>query len=305
MDISPYQLGATLYVPATHPHIESVATGANIPELRSMVLCLEDSLSERDVQHGLTRLTELAENLSSHSRTDYPLVFIRPRNIEMAAHICQNINLHGITGLVLPKFNTSNMDAWLKAVGDNHLVLMPTLETQDVMCQQSMAALCERLMQPDTQRRILALRIGGNDLLNCIGIRRPQTGTLYDTPMAYVLGMLVATFARRGFALTAPVDERFQSLEDLTQEVVNDLKYGFVGKTAIHPTQIAVIQNALKVKPEDHESALKIINTSEAVFNHHGVMAEPATHRQWASNILEQAKYNGVVPTMVLNSQDA
>ena len=245
MDISPYQLGATLYVPATHPHIEAVATGANIPELRSMVLCLEDSLSERDVQHGLTRLNELAENLSSHSRTDYPLVFIRPRNLEMAAHICQNINLHGITGLVLPKFNTSNMDAWLKAVGDNHLVLMPTLETQGVMCQQSMAALCERLMQPDTQRRILALRIGGNDLLNCIGIRRPQTGTLYDTPMAYVLGMLVATFARRGFALTAPVDERFQSLEDLTQEVANDLKYGFVGKTAIHPTQIAVIQNAL------------------------------------------------------------
>ena len=45
-------------------------------------------------------------------------------------------------------------------------------------------------------QRIIALRIGGNDLMGCLGLRRNPATTLYNTPMGYVIPMLAGVMGR-------------------------------------------------------------------------------------------------------------
>lgn len=68
---------------------------------------------------------------------------------------------------------------------------MPTLETKDVFDFNAMTELRQGLLQDGIAQRILMLRIGGNDLMNLLGIRRPRSLTLYETPIGNVIAQLV------------------------------------------------------------------------------------------------------------------
>lgn len=46
---TPWELGATLYMPATRKDIAEVVLEGKIPGLRSLVVCLEDAVSEHDI----------------------------------------------------------------------------------------------------------------------------------------------------------------------------------------------------------------------------------------------------------------
>ncbi len=61
------------------------------------------------------------------------------------------------------------------------------------------------------------------------------------------------------------------------RELALDMAHGLVGKTAIHPGQIEVIQNALMVTQGEHSDALRILNSTQAVFKSQGASA-PAPH---------------------------
>ena len=76
-----------------------------------------------------------------------------------------------------------------------------------------------------------------------------------------------------------------------------DMAHGLVGKTAIHPSQIAVIHRALQVSLEDLNSARQILSeAAPAVFKFNDAMCEPATHYKWAQTIIERAHWQGVRP---------
>ena len=52
-------------------------------------------------------------------------------------------------------------------------------------------------LKANLNRRIIALRIGGNDLMGCLGLRRNPATTLYSTPLSYVIPMLAGIMGRR------------------------------------------------------------------------------------------------------------
>ncbi len=113
--------------------------------------------------------------------------------------------------------------------------------------------------------------------------------------------MLSGVMGAAGFSLTAPVCELLHHPQLLCRELAQDMDYGLVGKTAIHPTQIPLIHRALQVSVEDQQAALLILNSSApAVFQHNGAMCEPATHVRWAKRILERAHWYGVVDQNLL-----
>jgi citrate lyase beta subunit len=139
------------------------------------------------------------------------------------------------------------------------------------------------------------LRIGGNDLMNLLGIRRPRQLTLYDTPLGNVISQLVTVFKPYHFSLSAPVFEYLNDDDTLQKEIQRDLAYGLIGKTAIHPSQIAHIEAAYAVELEDYEMAIKLIDSAApAVFKMHHAMCEVATHRQWAIGILNRQQRYGI-----------
>ena len=295
---SAYALGATLYMPATRPDILDVVMGEKIHGLRSLVVCLEDAVAETDVQQALNNLKNLLLGIDARGGRPpgSPMVFVRPRDAAMAAVLNDWSLMRYVDGFVVPKLRLSNIHQWQQAVTRDELMLMPTLETPEVYDPSAMVELRGAMLEL-LPERIIALRIGGNDLMGCLGLRRNPAMTLYSTPMSYVIPMLCGIMGSAGFALTAPVFEQLNAPQLLEHELALDLAHGLVGKTAIHPTQIAIIHNALQVSLEDLTSARHIVSeAAPAVFKFNDAMCEPATHYTWAQKTIERAHWQGVRP---------
>lgn len=294
--VSPFALGATLYMPATRDDLIEVVFGHKLHGLRSLVVCLEDAVSECDLETALQNLNKLLLGIDQRGGRPKsgPLVFVRPRNADMAMMLAQWPLMKHVDGFVMPKLTLLNLGVWNQAVHGTDLFLMPTLETKEVFDPSAMVDLRDALLET-ARDRIIALRIGGNDLMGCLGLRRNPSTTLYQTPMGYVIPMLAGVMGAAGFALTAPVFEQFESPDLLCEELDLDMAHGLVGKTAIHPKQIDVIHRALQVSIDDLNSAKAILSDSApAVFQFNGAMCEPATHLKWAQNMVDRASWHGV-----------
>ncbi|MBP2513791.1 HpcH/HpaI aldolase/citrate lyase family protein [Sphingomonas sp. PvP018] len=301
MNAGALSLGATLYMPCTRTDLAARLFGsARIPDLRSVVLCLEDAVLERDLPTALMNLAGLLRTADARGRGPAdPMIFVRPRDAAMLARILLMPGVGCLTGYVLPKANADTLPSYLALSIPEGQMLMPTLETREACDPYEMRRLRDQLLA--VQDRILALRIGGNDLMQSMGLRRPPGRTAYDGPLGTVIAMLVATFSPWGFSLSAPVMERFGDTALLRREVARDIDHGLLTKTAIHPDQIAIIQTALAVPACDVEEARLILDPAgPAVFAQGGVMCEPATHRVWAERLIARAEVFGVVDGLPL-----
>ena len=80
------------------------------------------------------------------------------------------------------------------------------------------------------------------------------------------------------------------------QELTTDVRLGLVGKTVIHPNQIALVQQAYAVPTSLLEEAQAILHIdAKAVFKFNDTMLEPATRRAWANEIMERTKIFGTI----------
>ncbi|MGV8893634.1 MAG: HpcH/HpaI aldolase/citrate lyase family protein [Burkholderiaceae bacterium] len=285
-------LGATLYVPATHKDLLQIANGELLGELRSVIFCTEDAVADSELSYSLFNLSLVLQQMIERPSTER---FVRVRNPDVMERVLEMPGAEKLTGFVLPKATRHNFDAYFKQVRKTGFMLMPTLETAEVFDEAEMKLFRQCLEQPGVRDHILALRIGGNDLLALLGIRRPRNMTIYRTPLGPVISRLVTTFRPYGFALTSPVFEHLDNPTLLSQEMEEDLAHGMVGKTAIHPSQIALIEQHYRVPSTDVEVAMRIMDAdSPAVFKMHDSMCEVATHRTWAHRVVEQARVFGI-----------
>lgn len=294
MDVHAWDLGATLYLPATRDDLVGAILGGRHPDLRSAVICLEDAVHSLDVPLALARLQALLAKLAAHSAENArPALFVRPRDAMMLAHILRFPGIEAIEGFVIPKATADSLPAYLAVLAFDHHLLMPTLETREVFDPAEMRRLREQLTA--IQERVLAVRIGGNDLLQTLGARRSTERTAYEGPLGPVITNLVATYAPWGFSLSAPVFEHFGNLALLREEVERDLEHGLLTKTAIHPSQIGIIHAAYAVDDAIYAEANQILSDDgRAVFSSRQAMCEPATHRFWAQGTLRRAEAFGV-----------
>lgn len=287
-------IGASLYVPALHKDLLDIANGGRFASLRSVIFCTEDAVAERDLPYALFNLSVTLENMRPDGVLDR---FVRVRNPDVLARVVAMKGADKLAGFVIPKATRHNLDDYLRHVAHTDHLLMPTLETADVFDPAEMRELCRRMAAPDLAHRILALRIGGNDLLALLGLRRPRNMTIYQTPLGPVIGNLVTTFRPHGFRLTAPVFEHLDCAELMAQEIQQDLAYGMAGKTAIHPSQVKLIDRHYRVQATEVAMALKILDSdSPAVFKMDNSMCEPATHRNWARAVIARAGLFGTHP---------
>ncbi len=292
--IDPISLGATLYVPATRQDMATFILRDRKYDLRSVVICLEDSVHARDLPAALVNLAAfLLELKATAANAVKPSIFIRPRSAQMLAHILGLHAIECVDGFVIPKATADTMPEYMAVLSHDHHLLMPTLETREVFDPSEMRRLRDQLLA--FQDRILAIRIGGNDLLQAVGARRSNARTSYEGPLGPVIVSLVTTYKPWGFHLTAPVFEHFGNLDLLREEVERDLEHGMISKTAIHPCQIDIIQGAYRVEPIEVAEAQSILKQDNAaVFASRAAMCEPATHTIWAQTILRRAEMFGL-----------
>ncbi|WP_394754502.1 HpcH/HpaI aldolase/citrate lyase family protein [Crenothrix sp.] len=296
---SPWSLGAPLYMPAHRRDLMDCANGDKLPMLRSMIFCTEDAVADSDVESSLRHLSLCLQGFKD---SPHRYRFIRVRNPEVLARLLDLPHIEHIDGFVLPKFNTHVVHAYFDQLQNTPFKIMPTLETKDVFDVGAMVELRQALRQHPLFEQILMLRIGGNDLMNLLGIRRPRQLTLYETPIGHVISQLVTIFKPHGFSLSAPVFEYLDEIATLKREIALDLAYGLIGKAAIHPSQIPIIEAIYQVEHNDYDMAIKLLDqNSPAVFKMHNAMCEVATHLHWALDIIKRQQHYGIKEVLSIN----
>jgi citrate lyase beta subunit len=285
-------LGASLYVPATRPDLREVLAGDKLGRLRSLIVCTEDSVAEGDLTFALENVRQALRGLEPSSTWR----FLRVRSPQQLRMLGEIDGYELFDGLVLPKVCLETLPAYAQALElYPGLPVMPVVENEVVYQPTRLARLVdglERLTSP-----MIAVRIGGNDILQRLGLRRPRRLTAYDTPLREAIVNVLAILRPRGIAVTAPVFEHFGDLETLRREVELDVAYGLTTKSAIHPDQVPVIEAAYRPSAGELLEAQGIDATaSPAVFGKAGSMCEKATHLRWATQVIARAGIYGVRP---------
>ncbi|MCX4525690.1 MULTISPECIES: HpcH/HpaI aldolase/citrate lyase family protein [unclassified Streptomyces] len=222
-------LGATLYSPATRPTLAADIRKQAARGVVSMVLCLEDSISDADVQGGEENLVRQFAELDADSG-ELPLLFIRVREPEQIPDLVRRLggSARRLAGFVLPKFGEHRgigfLDAVAEAEADSglpRLYAMPVLETPELLHLETRVETLSGISRTvnDYRERVLALRLGVTDFCSAYGLRRTPDMTAYDVQIvAGVIADVVNVLSRAdgtGFTVTGPVWEYFRSQQRL------------------------------------------------------------------------------------------
>lgn len=313
MDINkklPYMVGGLLYTPAINSGIAEKIEKRAYPCLTSMAFCLEDSIRDDALEQAeaeLVRTFSLLKNIS-----ELPMLFVRVRTPGHLIHIHSLLGDCGgvLTGYILPKFDLTNADEYIRTIdkiNKTHPVyIMPILESRMIanIRERADTLLKIRSYLSKISEYVLNVRVGGNDFSNLYGVRRAVNQNIYQIGMIRDILVDIINVFSADYIVSGPVWEYFGDKpglwsEGLCRELELDILNGFIGKTAVHPSQLPYIYNSLKVKKADYEDALNIINWNRADY---GVeksadgsrMNEVKCHIKWAKRIAALGEIYGI-----------
>ncbi|MCB5164892.1 HpcH/HpaI aldolase/citrate lyase family protein [Streptomyces bambusae] len=221
-------LGATLYSPATRPHLADDVRKQAARGVVSMVLCLEDSIGDAEVAGAEENLVRQFADLDARGG-ELPLLFIRVRQPEQIPDLVTRLGpaVRRLAGFVLPKFTAERGEVFLDAVtraaesSRRRLFAMPVLESPEILHLETRAETLAAISRTVNRHRdrVLALRLGVTDFCSAYGLRRTPDMTAYDVQIvAGVIADVVNVLSRAdgtGFTVTGPVWEYFRHQERL------------------------------------------------------------------------------------------
>lgn len=214
------------------------------------------------------------------------------------------------------------------------LLAMPVIESGAVLYAETRVDELTRLraLLHRDRRRILAVRLGATDLCALYGLRRSPDLSIYDVKVVSSLISDVVNVLGRadgsGFTVTGPVWEYFagverifkpqlrfspfaehnepelrgrlvgRAIDGLIREVSLDRANGLTGKTAIHPSHVAVVNALSVVSFEEHRDASDVLQAGRAggvlASGHRNKMNEIGPHTAWARLTMLRAQAFGV-----------
>jgi citrate lyase beta subunit len=245
-DLLALSLGATIYCPATRENLYDDIIKLRGKGAGSIIICLEDSVSDERLEEAENNLVSVLERLSKRGIEDLPLLFVRPRTPEHFNLIGKRIApfMKVLTGFAFPKFTHANATYFLSLTSmfanqiGQHLYAMPILESPSIIIKETrmneLAGIFEACqLYRDT---VLAIRIGATDMASPYGLRRSRDLTIYDVHLiASAIGDIVNTFGQveNGFVITGPVWEHFTNRERLFKPRLRASPFGEAGEAAL------------------------------------------------------------------------
>lgn len=305
-EMLPYKVGGLLYTPALNEGIAEKIINHTYDCLTSIAFCLEDSIMDSALYDAEQTLIKTLEKLKTHSdECELPLIFVRVRNPEHLYHMSHLLDEHSniLTGYVLPKFDMSNAQEYIDVIKklnieNKKIFAMPILESQMIANKSGRTKILLNIHQllMEVKEYILNVRVGGNDFCNLYGLRRSANQTIYDIGVIRDILIDIINIFACDFVVSGVVWEYFGLKTDedwdngLRCELELDRLNGFIGKTAVHPSQLPVIYESLKVSADDYNDAMSILNWDS---DNLGVgkstegsrMNEVKCHTQWAKKI--------------------
>ena len=306
-DLLCHGLGATLYMPAIRPELFKDIKNT---KAASVVICLEDSIPEQQLDEAEENIVKLFEKLALDRELLHklPLLFIRIRNREQLKRLLGRSELQGLCGFVLPKFTPTTGEGLLELIdsfnklNSRKLYVMPIIETPEVIYKETRAEALINIKEVLDKHKelVLNVRIGGTDFSGIYGIRRSRSNTIYELKViSDVITDIINVFKRADYVISAPVNEYFnEGNSTLVMETILDKANGLLGKTAIHPKQVNIINSLLAVTKEEYEDAFDIVSSDKKgalKSKYSNKMNEVGPHLKWAKETMLRARTMGVL----------
>lgn len=313
-----YSVGALLYTPALNNKIADSIIRGQFGENYSIALCLEDTIAKSAVGQALAQMEKTFNQLYESTTADgisLPKMFVRVRNPEQINTVFQLLSpyINIFSGFILPKYSLENADRYnnefqrVLCQSSSPFYMMPILESEDIVDFATRTGVLIALKRKidSMKEHVLNVRVGGNDFCSAFGVRRHVDETIYDIlPIAQLLCDILTIFSR-DYVVSGPVWEYYSGqdeewAEGLKHELKYDILNGFVGKTVIHPKQIPVVIESLKVGKKDYYDAKEILAwTSDRDLLVGGSvkkerMNEVNTHLRWAKKTMTLASVYGI-----------
>ncbi len=311
-----YTVGALLYCPANNESIAKSIIQERFGTKYSLALCLEDTIKDDCVQDAEHKLITALKTIYAEKqlREFYiPKIFVRVRYPEQIPSLFNRLESASaiITGFIIPKFALDNADAYIDTISrlnkttDRPIYMMPIFESPTIIDLQNRSHILYTLKEKlDTiEEYVLNIRVGGNDLCHTFGFRRHKDESIHDIkPIDNIFADIITVFGM-DYVVSGPVWEYYNGEgwdTGLANELKGDKLCGFLGKTAIHPNQIEIINEAYKIPHNDYEDAKAVLNwdggSNKLVSGSASKerMNEYKTHHNWARKVLFMAEYYGV-----------
>lgn len=292
-DLLQYCLGATMYMPGTKNIVDKILARKLIG-LTSMVMCLEDSIQESDLESAEQNILQHLDTIfhaaeqGEISWSEIPLIFVRVRSLQQFQRFAKYITrtrAQALTGFVFPKFYSQNGYEYyrlLSSLNDRFSVTlygMPILEGRALAFKESRIDELQKLLLifRSFQDITLNIRVGGTDFSSIFGVRRGINYSVYDIlPVKDCLADILNFFNRDEdeFVISAPVWEYFlankkESLEHLIEQdihrsllqrtpIVNEAIDGLLREVVLDKA------NGFVGKTIIHPSHLRFVNAMQA-----------------------------------------
>lgn len=306
-----YALGTLMYCPGDNDTIADKIINEKFPDLNVLVLCLEDAVLLQNLDYA----TNVLENTLTKIMTAYdnnqdmrlPLLFIRIRNPQHLETCSKRFFKFRsiLNGFVLPKYDQTVSEQYKRIINNlsyQKFMYMPILESQPLIEAVNRRSLLTDLKNTLlTTNGILGVLVGSNDMCNYFGIRRNPYQTVYDIGVIRDILVDIICIMGKDFIVNGPIWEYFDGThweEGLRNEAALDKLNGFFGKSCVHPKQLKIIKDEMKVNPYDYEDAVEVLNWPHekgvSKGKHTGRMNEVATHQLWAEKIYVMGKLYGL-----------
>ncbi len=245
MNLAGQQIRSYLYVPGDDPRrIEkALATGAD-----AVVIDLEDSVAPNRKEEARSNAATVLESVPARP------VFVRinPPGSELAARDIAAVAALQLSGLRLPKVESLES---VRLVAETLEALRSEASIQCLI--ESALGLELALEIARSHERVAGISLGEADLAADLGVR-DEAGLLYAR------SRIVS--ASRAAGLPGPIQSVYTNVKDLdglrrsTEEGKN---MGFVGRSAIHPSQVPIINEVFTPTEDEVAEAQELLDRLE------------------------------------------
>jgi citrate lyase subunit beta/citryl-CoA lyase len=267
---------------------KALACGAD-----ALILDLEDSVA---VANKALARDSVSEFLGRSQGSILRLVRINPLDSTLCDADLQAVMAAAPDGLVLPKSTGASavreLDKRLAALGQPSNP--PGLPRIVPIATETPRAIFGLGSYDEVAERLLGLTWGVEDLAAAVGAATARDrDESYTDPFKVVRSLALFGAAAANVAPIETVFPNFQNLTGLAAYAKRGMRDGFVGMMAIHPNQVATINEAFTPSPESLEHARAVValfdaNPGAGALSLNGSMVD-APHLKQALRLLRQA----------------
>ncbi|MEP2734926.1 MAG: CoA ester lyase [Erythrobacter sp.] len=242
----------------------SSAAGADAPD--AIISDLEDAVAPNQKAEARSRVAGWLDQ----AETIEPAIFVRvnPFDTDLTRDDVVAIVKPGLAGIVLPKANCgadvaaiSDMIAPLEAAQGMEAGSVKLL----VLCTETPAALFNLGSFAPANPRLIGLTWGAEDLGAALGVtaNKDEDGQ-WTFPFAVARAQCLFAAANAQVSAVDTLYTDFRDADGLADDCRKARRDGFVGRLAIHPAQVSVINSAFTPSDEELAHARKIVEAFAA-----------------------------------------